>query len=953
MSDSAYQPDSQAGPTLLAIVRAVAEEQHPHRRGALDVGLDSAFDRDLALDSLARMELLGRVERAFRVELSDDLIGIAESPRDLLQALGEGPSRAARGPTGAHLPAPAAQTGTGLPAAAATLLEVLEWHVATHPGRVHVRFLAGDDDVQELTYASLRRGALEAAAALRAAGVAPGETVAIMLPTCLGFFFSYFGIQLAGAIPVPIYPPARIQQIEDHLLRHAAILENAGAVVLVTVPEALGAARFLRARAPSVRSVIAVGDLRADPTGLVWPAVGASDLAFLQYTSGSTGNPKGVMLTHANLLANLRAMGQPFGLNAAGDDVFVSWLPLYHDMGLIGAWLGSLYFAMPLAVMSPLRFLARPERWLRAMHEHRGTISASPNFGYELCRARIRDDALGGLDLSSWRIAANGAEAVLPSTLRGFSDRFSAWGFRSTALRPVYGLAESSVGLAFPAAEREPRIERVDRATFGRTGAAEPSPADDATALEFVACGTPIPGHEIRIVDEAGREVPERREGAIEFRGPSATRGYYRNAEATRALFHGDWLRTGDRGYLTGGEIVLTGREKDTIIRAGRNLYAAEIETAAGAVGGVRAGCVAAFGATRKAGGTEALVVMAETRLAGDSERAALEHAIQAAVAARTGESPDHVVLVPPYTVPKTSSGKIRRNAARALYERGEHDGRRPVWLQLARLAASAVVPGVRLGARRAGEAAYAAWWWLCAALLAMAAWPPVSLVPSSRFANAWLRMLGRAFFAAVGAPLRVAAPERMPRSGPVVVVCNHTSLLDGLVLLALLPRPARFVAKNTLAGSAWTGPFLRHLGCLFVERFDAERSVRSTGGIAAAVQGGDAVLFFPEGTFGRMPGVLPFRSGAFVVAAEAGASVVPAAVHGARAMLRAGSWFPRRAHLSLAFGESVAPDGAGWEAALRLRDAARAEVLRCAGEPDLRAETGEVDKLRPGARPD
>ena len=938
-------------PMLLALVRAVAEEQHPHRRGALDVGLDSSFDRDLALDSLGRMELLGRIERAFRIELSEDVFCRAESPRDLLFALERAAVPLVREAAHAAVPGPGAKPGTGLPTAATTLLEALDWHVAEQPARVHLRFLAGDDDVQEVTYGGLRRGAAEVAAAVRAAGVAPGEAVAIMLPTCLGFFFSYLGVQLAGAIPVPIYPPARMNQIEDHLLRHAAILDNAGAVLLITVPEALAAARFLRARAPGMRGIVAVDDLRADPAGLAWPVVGPEDLAFLQYTSGSTGNPKGVMLSHANLLANLRAMGQPFSLNTAGDDVFVSWLPLYHDMGLIGAWLGSLYFAMPLVVMSPLRFLARPERWLRAIHEHRGTISAAPNFGYELCRARIRDDALAGMDLSSWRIAANGAEAVLPSTLRGFADRFSSWGFPPTALRPVYGLAENSVGLAFPATEREPRIDRVRRGVFSRTGRAEPAGDDDAGALEFPACGPPVPGHEIRIVDEGGREVPDRREGAVQFRGPSATRGYFRNPEATRALFHGGWLRTGDRGYLAGGEIVLTGREKDTIIRAGRNLYAAEIETAAGGVDGVRAGCVAAFGATRKAGGTEALVVMAETRIAEDSERARLIAAIHAAVTDSIGENPDEVVLVPPYTVRKTSSGKIRRTATRELYERGEHaGGRRPVWIQLLRLAASSVVPALRVAVRRAGEGAYAAWWWLCVALLAAAAWPLVSLVPATGFGRAWLRAGGRAFLAAVGARAATVSPERMPQTGPLVVIANHTSFLDGLVLLALLPRTVRFVAKNTLAESFWTGPFLRHLGCLFVERFDA-RGAEATGAIAAVVRSAEAVLFFPEGTLGRMPGVLPFRSGAFVVAAEVGATVVPVAVRGARTMLRAGTWFPRRARVSLVIGELQAPAGTGWDAALRLRDAARAELLRCAGEPDLRAETGEVEKLRPDAQ--
>ena len=269
----------------------------------------------------------------------------------------------------------------------------------------------------------------------------------------------------------------------------------------------------------------------------------------LQYTSGSTGNPKGVMLTHANLLANIRAMGQPFDIDPERN-VFVSWLPLYHDMGLIGAWLGSLYFGMKLVVMSPLHFLARPERWLWAIQKYRGTLSAAPNFGYEMCLTRIKDENIAGLDLSSWRVAASGAEAVLPSTLRAFEERFGRYGPAATTQRPVYGLAESSAGLAFPAVPRPPLVDRVKRDELTRSGVAVPAEADDTSAIEFVGRGQPIPGHEIRVVDGGGREAPDREEGNIQCKGPSTTQGYFRNPKATRALFAGDWLRTGDRGYM-------------------------------------------------------------------------------------------------------------------------------------------------------------------------------------------------------------------------------------------------------------------------------------------------------------------------------------------------------------------------------------------------------------------
>jgi len=242
----------------------------------------------------------------------------------------------------------------------------------------------------------------------------------------------------------------------------------------------------------------------------MFPNINEQDIAFIQYTSGSTGNPKGVVLTHANLLSNIRAMGKV--VKAGPEDVFVSWLPLYHDMGLIGAWLGSLYYSALFVVMSPLDFLARPERWLWAIHRYRGTLSASPNFGYEYSMHRLKDADLTGLDLSSWRAAFNGAEAVSPETVEQFSKHFAPFGFKKDAMMPVYGLAESSVGLAFPPLGRGAHIDHIDRTAFTRSGSALSAVKDESNVLRFVSCGLPLPGHQIRIVDDTGHERPERQE---------------------------------------------------------------------------------------------------------------------------------------------------------------------------------------------------------------------------------------------------------------------------------------------------------------------------------------------------------------------------------------------------------------------------------------------------------
>ncbi|HEY9857035.1 MAG TPA: AMP-binding protein, partial [Stenomitos sp.] len=367
----------EAAPRLLDLIQGLLLELHPHGRPRA-VTLDSSLERDLGLDSLGRMELLHQVEDAFGVRLPEQLIVTAETPRDVLRALlartGQAPPEELKVAFLRTGPAPEA------PQQAMTLTEVLTWHATTHPERVHVH-LQTDPEPVELTYHDLLTGAAEVAAGLQAHGLEPGETVAIMLPTSRQYLETFFGALLAGLVPVPIYPPFRPSQLEEHLRRQAGILRNAQASVLVSVPEVRSLAHLLRATVESLRAIETVEALKSGKAQTRLHA-NPQDVAFLQYTSGSTGNPKGVVLTHANLLANIRAMGEVAEVGPR--DVFVSWLPLYHDMGLIGAWLGSLYYGIPLVLLSPLQFLARPERWLWSIHRYGGTLSAAPNFAYEI-----------------------------------------------------------------------------------------------------------------------------------------------------------------------------------------------------------------------------------------------------------------------------------------------------------------------------------------------------------------------------------------------------------------------------------------------------------------------------------------------------------------------------------------------------------------------------------------
>ncbi|RPH54176.1 acyl-phosphate glycerol 3-phosphate acyltransferase, partial [bacterium] len=343
---------------LLRLVRDLEAEVRPGRRRAR-VSLDAALERDLGFDSLARGELFRRVERAFGMRLPEALLAAAETPRDILRAL----ATAAPFPETLGLtPEPPAEPGEAAPEGTRTLPEVLAWHAERHPARRHILFEPGEGAAEELTYGDLLRRARAAAAALREQGLAPGETAGLMLPTSLDYFVAFLGIELAGGIPVPLYPPARRSQIEDHLRRQAGILRTAGAAVLVAAPEVLPLARLLRGLVPALRRVVTPGELAGEAGDLPLPPVAGDDVAFLQFTSGSTGDPKGVILTHANLLANLRAIGQ--AIEILPDDVIASWLPLYHDMGLIGTWMGSLYYGIPLVLMPPTSFLARPARWL-------------------------------------------------------------------------------------------------------------------------------------------------------------------------------------------------------------------------------------------------------------------------------------------------------------------------------------------------------------------------------------------------------------------------------------------------------------------------------------------------------------------------------------------------------------------------------------------------------------
>ena len=923
-------PDDEV--VLLGLVRdVVAERRTPEC--AASATLDSAFDRDLGLDSLALAELLTRVEDTFGVTLPPRLLATAAAPRDVLAEVRRAPGRDLR-----HAPAPReglpAPTDR-VPAETSTITEALTWHARTHPDRVHLRVLGDDGTVQELTYGGLRQEAARVAAGLLAHGLRSGEAVAIMLPTGREYFTVFTGIMLAGGVPVPIYPPGRPSRLAEHLRRQAGILDNAQACALITTPEAAMPAHLLRGRVESVRHILNPAELGGygEVTGIPRRA---ADLALLQYTSGSTGDPKGVMLSHANLVADIRAMGEAIRVTTA--DVFVSWLPLYHDMGLIGAWLSSLYFGLPVAVMPPTTFLVRPARWLWALHDQRGTLTAGPNFAFELCLRKIDDAELEGLDLSCVRMLFNGAEPVHGSTLEDFAARFARFGLRRDALAPVYGLAEACVGLSFPPPGRGPLIDRVVRAEFTDRGRALPATPDDPDALRFVGCGRALPGHLIRVVDAVGVELGDRREGRIEFRGPAATTGYYRNPAATDELIRNGWLDTGDLGYLDNGELYVTGRVKDLIIRAGHNLHPEELEHAIGAIAGIRKGCVAAFAARDPGGGTERLVVLAETRQSDAAALAELRRRVVAITVDLLATPPDEVVLVPPGTVPKTSSGKIRRATARASYERGVlRPARRPVWWQLAGVAARSLGSRLRRAARASAAVVFSARCWASVAAVGLPTLVAIAVRPTTAARAAAARAAARIVLRLTGIDVVADDASHLERLPAGIVVANHASYLDGVALAAALPGRCTFVAGERFARKPVLGFLLRRIGTQFVERTDRAQGVADIQRLTELARQGERLVLFPEGGLSRIPGLRPFHLGGFLIAANSGRPIVPIAIAGTRAIMS-----PERAlvlhrgvvHLTV--GEPIVPTGTGWDAAVASEHAARAAIAERCGEPDL-----------------
>lgn len=525
-------------------------------------------------------------------------------------------------------------------------------------------FVSGNGPDERLSFAALRERASVIDRGLRSMAVAATDRVALVLPEARDFAPAFLGTVRGGAVPVPLYPPAPFGRLAAYIDRLTKMLLVSQPVVLITAQQMKTPFSALLDVIPSLRAVVSVEDLLSQDGPLPDPHPATpDDPVFLQFTSGSTANPRAVVVTHGSLAANALAILRD-GLEVRDDDIGLSWLPLYHDMGLIGFCLAPIFLPTPVVFLPTMDFLRRPLTWLDEIHRHRATITMAPNFAFGLLNKRAAGLVTAGTwDLSCVRVLGCGAEPIHDGTIREFLGTFAQARLRPGAFTPCYGMAEATLAMSFPPIGSGLSSETIDEQAYDVDRVA--SVVDRVeSGYTVVGCGNALPGHEITVLDEAGSPLPDRHVGQIAFRGPSVAGGYFHDPEATSRTFTNDWLLTGDLGYRAGDQLYVTGRLKDLLVIRGRNTDPQQVEWVVEQIDGVRSGNVVAF--TRPGQDTEELVVVFETDSDEDPDR--LHHQVIKHVAACLQLGVADIVTLERGSLPKTSSGKVQRQQVRSWY---------------------------------------------------------------------------------------------------------------------------------------------------------------------------------------------------------------------------------------------------------------------------------------------
>ncbi|WP_116198748.1 fatty acyl-AMP ligase [Amycolatopsis circi] len=528
-------------------------------------------------------------------------------------------------------------------------------------------FIREDGHEHSVSWSELSREALRRGRQLLRSGLRKGDRIALIVPGQEDFVLAFLSAVSVGVIPVPMSPPMGLSKFEAYCEDSAHILRTAGVRTLL-LPRSLAGLLNPLLHAVEGLQVLDPEEFFAEPLPVGAPepeAILPADVMFLQFTSGSTAAPKGVRVTHANVVANCAAIIGALRLERERDRG-VSWLPMYHDMGLVGFVLAPLMARCPVTFLPTLRFALSPRLWLETVSRHRATVTFAPNFGLALAVKNTPAEELQRLDLSCLRVVGCGAEPNHPETLRSFAAHFAPAGLRLGTLVPCYGMAEATLAISFGEIGVPVAPDVIQKEPYHASGLARPASEAPGEQVAFVPCGRPVAGHRILVVDDKGNPLPERHIGEVVFQGPSVAAGYHADAEATRRSFTADGLRTGDCGYLADGVLHVTSREKDLLIVNGRNHDPQTVEWTAAEVPGLRKGNVVAF--TRPGRATEEVVIVAELR---EGDAAVVARRVRGRIQRELALPVAEVLLVAPGELPKTSSGKVRRSKTREQYLQG------------------------------------------------------------------------------------------------------------------------------------------------------------------------------------------------------------------------------------------------------------------------------------------